>query len=123
MRTRSGWTLWQYHQIRRIQEEIKNENIRISNENWETKINKMNIDYKKPNLFWRDVEKMMGGGEDKITYIFDDNRSKIFETEKKNKFLELYRLMYLRLVMKKTEILTKIMKDLCYNICNKTTIA
>ena len=71
-------------QILFLQEEIKNENKRLFDENWDELIRKMEIDKKDPRKFWETMRKLMGGrGNTVPAYVYDQNGRKITQDEEK----------------------------------------
>ena len=78
----------QHEQVRILQEGIKVENIRLYDECWERLIKKLEIDSKDPKKFWDQVKRLMGGkGNGPASYVWDENRGKLFDDESKlNRF-------------------------------------
>ena len=52
---RDSWNRQQLYLIRRLQEEIRNENLQLYNEKWSEAISKLQSIYKDPKLFWSDI--------------------------------------------------------------------
>ena len=77
--------------IRNIQEEIKNERIRLNTEVWNTRIKNLNDIYNNPAKFWKDVQKLMGGTAKGVPYIIDNRGNKLYDSrEKEPKFREIW---------------------------------
>ena len=81
---RNGLTTREKQQmIKNIQNEIKEENMRLSNEYWNNKIGKLNEIYNDPAKFWRGVRNLMGGKSTNVMYIKDNNGTKQFKAKEK----------------------------------------
>ena len=90
LRNINGWTREQRELIRNIQEQLKEENLRLYREVWSNKIRKLNNIYNDPTRFWKETQKLMGGGTIKTPYIKDNRGNKIYDTnEKERKFREI----------------------------------
>ena len=78
----------QNEQVRILQKGIKLKNIRLYDECWERLIKKLEIDSSDPKKFWDQVRRLMGGkGNAPASYVWDDNRGKLFDDESKlNRF-------------------------------------
>ena len=75
--------------LQRIQDEIKAENIRIFNENWEDLIKKIDLHKNDPKIFWENIRRLMGGKDNgQPSYIWDKNNIKICKTEDKLKIFK-----------------------------------
>ena len=85
------WSREQIIMIRNIQEEIKNESIRLNTEVWNIRIKNLNDIYNNPAKFWKDVQKLMGGKAKGVPYIIDNRGSKLYDSrEKEPKFREIW---------------------------------
>ena len=74
-----------------IQEEIKNESIRLNTEVWNTRIKNLNDIYNNPAKFWKDVQRLMGGKAKSVPYIIDNRGNKSYDSrEKEPKFREIW---------------------------------
>ena len=75
--------------LQRVQEEIKTENIRIFEENWEDLIKKIDLHKNDPKIFWENIRRLMGGKDNgPPSYILDKNNVKIYKTEDKLKIFK-----------------------------------
>ena len=84
----NAFTIEQREQTRTLQEQIKLENIRLYDECWEELIEKLDIDSRDDKKFWDQVRRLMGGkGSGPASYVWGDNREKLFDDESKlNRF-------------------------------------
>ena len=91
LRNINGWTREQRELIRNIQEQLKEENLRLYREAWNNKIRKLNDIYNDPTRFWKETQKLMGSGTVKTPYIKDNRGNKIYDSnEKERKFREIW---------------------------------
>ena len=91
MQNLNGWSREQIIMIRNIQEEIKNESIRLNTEVWNTRIKNLKDIYNNPAKFWKDVQKLMGGKAKHVPYIIDNRGNKLYDSrEKEPKFREIW---------------------------------
>ena len=75
--------------LQRVQEEIKAENIRIFEENWEDLIKKIDLHKNDTKIFWENIRRLMGGKDNgPPSYIFEKNNVKIYKTEDKRKIFK-----------------------------------
>ena len=90
IRNRQFWTRDCIREMHILQEIIAEESSRLATENWNTLMNKLGGNYKNPQLFWKDVKKLKGGGQQGSTYLIDErnNNKKVHETAEQ---LELFR--------------------------------
>ena len=87
----NNWPIEESAMIRQIQAAIKEENIRLCNEKWNEKINKLNDSYNDPAKLWKGVKNLMGSDTVKIPYLLDRNGGKIHGTkEKEERFRDIW---------------------------------
>ena len=86
--SRRGWTIPLRYLYNQIQEKLKEESIKNYQENWHKIIQTVEIKYNKPREFWADIKKLMGGKEEKITYMKNENGDKLYSDKEKE---ELFR--------------------------------
>ena len=90
--TLNHWNRNHLNQIRNIQEQSKEESIRLNNEMWNNKIQQVNSLYKDPAKFWDNVKLLMGGKGIKNSYILDRNHTKLHEPcDKEREFRSIWR--------------------------------
>ena len=88
----NNWNRYQLYLIRNIQEQIKQENLRLYNETWLRKINKIQNIYNDPKTFWANIRKMMGGTNNNTPYIINNNNEKLYtDREKEGEFQNIWR--------------------------------
>ena len=90
VKNRAQYTAEDRLMMSRIQEEIKNENIRLFNDNWDNIIRKIDLRKNDPKYFWGKIGRLMGGKDNgSPVYIWGNNRIKLYKTkEKLNMFKE-----------------------------------
>ena len=67
------WTRENIRETRILQEIIIEESKRLTQENWDTKIENLKVEYSQPALFWRNIKQLKGGNKEIITYLLDEN--------------------------------------------------
>ena len=79
------WTRHDLDVIKEIQRRLLEENLRLSKEAWETKINHLNENYKDSSKFWGQVRKLIGNNKVKNEYLIDinSNGNKVYKDEEK----------------------------------------
>ena len=79
------WTREDLDIIKEIQRRILEENLRLSKEAWEIKINWLNDICKDSTKFWGNVKKLIGNNREKTEYLIDvnNNNTKIYKGEEK----------------------------------------
>ena len=86
------WNRQQLYLIRGIQEQIKNENLRLYKETWSNKISKIQEIYNDPKIFWANVQTMMGGSTSTTPYITNSNGEKLYtDQDKEGEFQNIWR--------------------------------
>ena len=93
----NNWIIQELTLIRQIQMAIKEESIRLSNEKWNEKINKLNDSYKDPAKFWKEVKILMGSDTVKIPSLIDRNGEKVHGTKEKEENSEISAQTYLKI--------------------------
>ena len=83
--TLNNWSRNHLNQIRNIQEQLKEESIRLNNEMWNNKIQQVNSLYKDPAKFWNNIKLLMGGKGIKNFYILVRNNTKLQEPKDKER--------------------------------------
>ena len=86
------WDRNSIQETRNIQEAIKEESLRLTNENWDSLIANLDSNYKDPTKFWKDVKKLKGNNTEIITYIIDENNNnnKVHQPEEQIKLFQKY---------------------------------
>ena len=79
------WTRHDLDVIKEIQRRLLEENLRLSKEAWETKVNHLNENYKDSTKFWAQVRKLIGNNKVKNKYLIDvnNNGNKVYKDEEK----------------------------------------
>ena len=79
------WTREDLDIIKELQRRILEENLRLSKEAWEAKINWLNNICKDSTKFWGNVKKLIGNNKEIIEYLIDtnNNNNKIYKDEEK----------------------------------------
>ena len=79
------WTREDLYIIKELQKRILEENLRLSKEAWETKINWLNDICKDSTKFWGNVKKLLGNNKEITEYIINtnNNNNKIYKDEEK----------------------------------------
>ena len=85
---RDSWNTQQLYLIRRLQEEIRNENLRLYNEKRSEAIRKLQSIYKDPKLFWSDIRRMMGGSKNTNAYIVNSGGERLYTGREKDTLQE-----------------------------------
>ena len=81
----NNWNRNHLNQIRNIQEQLKEESIRLDNEMWNNKIQQVNSLYKDPAKFWNNIKLLMGEKSIKNSYILNRNNMKLQEPKDKER--------------------------------------
>ena len=91
LRDKNHWTLDDRRTIQQIQQMIRDESTRISNEQWSNEINKLQDIYGDPSKFWKGVRKMMGDNKNMTPYIINRQGDKIYEdADKEQTFRDIW---------------------------------
>ena len=79
------WTRGDLDIIKELQRRISEENLRLSKEAWETKINWLNDICKDSTKFWGNVKKLIGNNKEITEYLIDtnNNNTKLYKDEEK----------------------------------------
>ena len=79
------WSRHDLNVIKEIQGRLLEENLRLSKEAWETKINHLNEIYKDSAKFWDQVRQLIGNNKVKNEYLIDinNNGNKVYKDEEK----------------------------------------
>ena len=88
---RAGWTMVQRNLFKTIQNQLMEEHIQAYHSNWNKLLSEVEADKKDPKIFWRKIRKLMGGKEDSVPYLTDDQGNKYYEAaEKERMFREIW---------------------------------
>ena len=91
LRYRESWTREERTLLRNIQENIREEAIRIYNESWSQQIDSLQEKHKDPADFWKGVKRLMGGRDNTTPHIVDMRGNRIYnDKEKEIKFREIW---------------------------------
>ena len=71
------WTVNDINLIRNIQQRMREENLRLYREEWETKVESLNRVYKDSSKFWEGVKRLIGSSKEKQEYILHPNRQNV----------------------------------------------
>ena len=84
------WTRHDIEILKNIQQQIREENLRLFREEWEKKVEGLNRIHKDSSKFWGGVKRLIGSSKEKQEYILHPVRrnTKVFEPEEKE---EIYR--------------------------------
>ena len=90
LKKKNYWIREDIERLKEIQQDLKNENLRLHREAWDNKIDKLNRIHKDSVKFWRGVSQLMGNSKNSVEYIVDPNRNneRIFAANEKE---EVYR--------------------------------
>ena len=79
------WSRHDLDVIKEIQRRLLEENLRLSKEAWETKINHLNEIFKDSAKFWGQVRQVIGNNKVKNEYLIDinNNGNKVYKDEEK----------------------------------------
>ena len=79
------WTREDLDIIKELQRRILEENLRLSQEAWETKISWLNDICKDSTKFWGNIKKLIGNNKEIIEYLIDvnNNNNKIYKNKEK----------------------------------------
>ena len=79
-----NWTADMIRQILELQEQMKNESSRLYYEKWDQIIRNLDVDKKDPKKFFDTIRRLLGGKDNgPITYLWGNNRQKIYKDEDK----------------------------------------
>ena len=85
-----SWTEQLRHEMRIIQTELQEECRKLYTEHWNNLLHNIEISYKQPAQFWRQVKNLLGNQKEDVPYLIHNN-NKIFEiNEKEEIFREIW---------------------------------
>ena len=85
-----GWTRALYHNLKYIQNKIREESTKIKDEHNTQKINKLVQTYTQPQKFWELIKKMKSSQTPQNHYILKDNNKLTADSEKELAFREIW---------------------------------
>ena len=79
------WTRLDIEILKETQRRLKEENLRLYKEAWETKIEYLNEIYKDSAKFWGKVKQLIGSDKEKVEYLIDtnNNNNRVYKDEDK----------------------------------------
>ena len=90
-----NWSVETRRQLLELQEWTKEENSRLFNEKWEQIIRSLDIGKKNPKKFWDNIRRLLGGKDNgPITYLWDNNRQKMYKEDKLERMMETWSMMF-----------------------------
>ena len=87
LKRKNYWTREDIERLGEIQQDLKNENLRLYREAWDNKIDKLNRIHKDSAKFWRGVSQLMGNTRNSEEYVVDSSRNneRVFAANEKEK--------------------------------------
>lgn len=73
----NGWTPVLRNLVKTLQNNLQEKFKTLHNKTWEELIAKTQRNYRNPEMFWKDIRRMMGNDSEEIKYILGDNGEKL----------------------------------------------
>lgn len=91
------WTRQQRTRLRELQLQLQNVCRQERDQHWNSMLMEIEAEYRDPAKFWRGIQRLLGGGKQKIPYILDPNGRKIYskkeqETEFRRFWANIYQI-------------------------------
>ena len=84
-----GWTRALLQGVREVQELIISESIRLFDENWNSRVRNVDLNYGQPGMFWNVVARLLGKSSEAAPYILSNN-VKVFKDDEKELVFRAY---------------------------------